>query len=100
MLRNIFLRAAHIDALHVEKERIQATLDSIGVAEVTPNAAASVTYTHQNGEAASGRSPPEVIDRQLQNALPIKVALSAAPFNPIMTAISPGRPVMATEFAK
>jgi diguanylate cyclase (GGDEF)-like protein/PAS domain S-box-containing protein len=62
-LRNMIERAANAEALFVEKERAQVTLNSIGDAVISTDAAGSVTYLNQVAEAMTGWTGAEALGR-------------------------------------
>jgi diguanylate cyclase (GGDEF)-like protein/PAS domain S-box-containing protein len=62
-LRNMVERAANAEALFVEKERAQVTLNSIGDAVISTDAAGNVTYLNQVAEAMTGWTGAEALGR-------------------------------------
>jgi diguanylate cyclase (GGDEF)-like protein/PAS domain S-box-containing protein len=62
-LRNMIERAVNAEALFVEKERAQVTLNSIGDAVVSTDAAGSVTYLNQVAEAMTGWTGADALGR-------------------------------------
>src|SRR6202790_542511 len=57
-LRNMLERAANAEALFIEKERAQVTLNSIGDAVISTDAGCNVTYLNQVAEVLTGWSCP------------------------------------------
>jgi diguanylate cyclase (GGDEF)-like protein/PAS domain S-box-containing protein len=70
-LRNMIERAANAEALFVEKERAQVTLNSIGDAVISTDAAGNVTYLNQVAEAMTGWTGAEALGRAFGDVLPI-----------------------------
>jgi diguanylate cyclase (GGDEF)-like protein/PAS domain S-box-containing protein len=64
-------RAANAEALFVEKERAQVTLNSIGDAVISTDAAGSVTYLNQVAEAMTGWTATEALGRSVGDVLRI-----------------------------
>ena len=62
-LRNMIERAANADALFVEQERARVTLNSIGDAVISTDAAGNVTYLNQVAEAMTGWTGAEALGR-------------------------------------
>jgi diguanylate cyclase (GGDEF)-like protein/PAS domain S-box-containing protein len=62
-LRNMLERAANAEALFVEKERAQVTLNSIGDAVVSTDAAGNVTYLNPVAEAMTGWTSAEAVGK-------------------------------------
>jgi diguanylate cyclase (GGDEF)-like protein/PAS domain S-box-containing protein len=62
-LRNMLERAANAEALFIEKERAEVTLNSIGDAVISTDAAGRVTYLNQVAKAMTGWSSPEALGR-------------------------------------
>jgi diguanylate cyclase (GGDEF)-like protein/PAS domain S-box-containing protein len=62
-LRNMVERAAHAEALIIENERAQVTLNSIGDAVISTDVAGKVTYLNQVAEAMSGWPSAEALGR-------------------------------------
>jgi diguanylate cyclase (GGDEF)-like protein/PAS domain S-box-containing protein len=62
-LRNMIERTASAEALFVEKERAQVTLNSIGDAVTSTDIAGNVTYLNQAAEAMTGWSGAEAHGR-------------------------------------
>jgi diguanylate cyclase (GGDEF)-like protein/PAS domain S-box-containing protein len=62
-LRNMIERNANVEALFVEKERAQVTLNSIGDAVISTDIAGNVTYLNQVAEAMTGWSGAEALGR-------------------------------------
>jgi len=70
-LRNMIERAANAEALFVEKERAQVTLNSIGDAVISTDAAGNVTYLNQVAEAMTGWTGAEALGRPFCDVLRI-----------------------------
>src|ERR1700722_3363546 len=62
-LRNMLERAANAEALFIEKERAQVTLNSIGDAVISTDAAGNVTYLNQVAETMTGWTGAEAAGR-------------------------------------
>jgi diguanylate cyclase (GGDEF)-like protein/PAS domain S-box-containing protein len=62
-LRNMLERTANAEALFVEKERAQVTLNSIGDAVISTDAAGNVTYLNRVAEAMTGWTGAEARGR-------------------------------------
>ena len=62
-LRNMLERSANAEALFVEKERAQVTLNSIGDAVISTDIAGNVTYLNQVAEEMTGWSGAEAQGR-------------------------------------
>jgi diguanylate cyclase (GGDEF)-like protein/PAS domain S-box-containing protein len=62
-VRNMLERAANAEALFVEKERAQVTLNSIGDAVISTDVAGNVTYVNQVAEAMTGWTGAEALGR-------------------------------------
>src|ERR1700734_1067536 len=60
-LRNMLERAANAEALFIEKERAQVTLNSIGDAVISTDVAGNVTYINQGAEAMTGWTGAEAV---------------------------------------
>jgi diguanylate cyclase (GGDEF)-like protein/PAS domain S-box-containing protein len=63
-LRNMVERTANAEALFVEKERAQVTLNSIGDAVISTDAAGNVSYLNQVAEAMTGWPSAEALGRR------------------------------------
>jgi diguanylate cyclase (GGDEF)-like protein/PAS domain S-box-containing protein len=63
-LRNMVERMANAEALFVEKERAQVTLNSIGDAVISTDAAGNVSYLNQVAEAMTGWPSAEALGRR------------------------------------
>ena len=66
-LRNMVERTANAVALFVEKERAQVTLNSIGDAVISTDAAGNVTYLNQVAEAMTGWPSTEALGRRFSD---------------------------------
>jgi diguanylate cyclase (GGDEF)-like protein/PAS domain S-box-containing protein len=62
-LHNMLERTANAEALFVEKERAQITLNCIGDAVISTDAAGNVTYLNQVAEAMTGWTNAEALGR-------------------------------------
>jgi PAS domain S-box-containing protein len=62
-LSNMLERAANAEALFIEKERAQVTLNSIGDAVISTDVAGKVTYLNQVAEAMTGWTSTEAVGR-------------------------------------
>jgi len=70
-VRNMIERAANAEALFAEKERAQVTLNSIGDAVISTDAAGNVTYLNPVAEAMTGWKAAEALDRASRDVLRI-----------------------------
>jgi diguanylate cyclase (GGDEF)-like protein/PAS domain S-box-containing protein len=70
-LSNMLERSAYADALFVESERAQVTLNSIGDAVISTDVAGNVTYLNAVAESMTGWSRQEASGRRLQEVLRI-----------------------------
>jgi diguanylate cyclase (GGDEF)-like protein/PAS domain S-box-containing protein len=66
-VRNMLERAANVEALFVEKERAQVTLNSIGDAVISTDAAGKVTYLNQVAEAMTGWTSAEALGQMFSD---------------------------------
>jgi diguanylate cyclase (GGDEF)-like protein/PAS domain S-box-containing protein len=81
-------RSTYAEALFVEKERAQVTLNSIGDGVISTDVAGHVTYLNPIAESMTGWSPREAYGRPLQDVLKIIDGDSRAPaMNPLAMAI-------------
>jgi diguanylate cyclase (GGDEF)-like protein/PAS domain S-box-containing protein len=62
-LHNMLERTAHAEALFIEKERAQVTLNSIGDGVISTDVAGNVTYLNQVAEAMTGWPSAEALGR-------------------------------------
>jgi diguanylate cyclase (GGDEF)-like protein/PAS domain S-box-containing protein len=62
-LHNMLERAVNAEALFIEKERAQVTLNSIGDAVISTDVAGKVTYLNQVAEAMTGWTSAEALGR-------------------------------------
>ena len=62
-LHNMLERTANAEALFIEKERAQVTLNSIGDAVISTDVAGNVTYLNQVAEAMTGWTSAEALGR-------------------------------------
>jgi len=87
-LNSMLERSAYLEAMFLEKERAQVTLNSIGDAVVSTDVAGNVTYLNQVAERMTGWSRQEACGRPLQEVLRIIDADSGEPaLNPLALAI-------------
>jgi diguanylate cyclase (GGDEF)-like protein/PAS domain S-box-containing protein len=70
-LRNMIERAANAEALFIEKERAQVTLNSIGDAVISTDVAGNVTYLNQVAETTTGWTGAEALGRAFDEVLRI-----------------------------
>jgi len=70
-LRNMIERTANAEALFIEKERAQVTLNSIGDAVISSDVAGNVTYLNQVAEAMAGWPSVEAIGRSFSEVFRI-----------------------------
>jgi diguanylate cyclase (GGDEF)-like protein/PAS domain S-box-containing protein len=93
-LHNMLERAANAEALFVEKERAQVTLNSIGDAVVSTDAAGIVTYLNQVAEAMTGWRSAEALGRPFSDVF--RIVDSANPgriVNPMAAAMQQNKTV-------
>jgi diguanylate cyclase (GGDEF)-like protein/PAS domain S-box-containing protein len=87
-LSNMLERSAYAEALFLEKERAQVTLNSIGDAVISTDVAGHVTYLNAVAEDMTGWSRQEASGRMLQEVLRIVDGDSREPaLNPLALAI-------------
>ena len=87
-LNSMLERSAYSEAMFLEKERAQVTLDSIGDAVVSTDVAGNVTYLNPVAESMTGWSRQDASGRPLQEVLRIIDADSREPaLNPLALAI-------------
>jgi diguanylate cyclase (GGDEF)-like protein/PAS domain S-box-containing protein len=70
-LHNMLERAAFAEALFIEKERAQVTLNSIGDAVISTDAAGNVTYLNHVAEAMTGWRCSEALGRPFSDVFQI-----------------------------
>jgi diguanylate cyclase (GGDEF)-like protein/PAS domain S-box-containing protein len=93
-LRNMIRRAANTEALFEEKERAQVTLDSIGDAVISTDAAGLVTYLNAVAERLTGWSRIEAVGLPLADVFRIINAGSReTAMDPLQQAIRENRTV-------
>ena len=93
-LQNMIERRAMEDALFVEKERAQVTLDSIGDAVLSTDIAGNITYLNLVAESMTGWSREDAIGRPLAEVFNIIDANSRVTCrNPMELAIEQNRTV-------
>jgi diguanylate cyclase (GGDEF)-like protein/PAS domain S-box-containing protein len=87
-LSNMLARSAYAEALFLERERAQVTLNSIGDAVISTDVAGHVTYLNAVAERMTGWSREEAFGRMLQEVLRIVDGDSREPaLNPLALAI-------------
>jgi diguanylate cyclase (GGDEF)-like protein/PAS domain S-box-containing protein len=87
-LNKMLQRSAYAEALFLERERAQVTLDSIGDAVISTDVAGHVTYLNAIAESMTGWSRQEASGRPLQEVLRIIDGGSRAPaLNPLAMAM-------------
>lgn len=93
-LNSTLERSAYAEALFLEKERAQVTLNSIGDAVISTDVAGAVTYLNPVAESMTGWSQQEASGRPLQEVLRIIDGDSGEPApNPLAMAILHNKPV-------
>jgi diguanylate cyclase (GGDEF)-like protein/PAS domain S-box-containing protein len=94
-LRNVIERNAAAEMLFLERERAQVTLDSIGDAVVSTDAAGKVTYLNSVAEQLIGWSREEASGRPLGEVLRVVDGTTREPTarNPMELAMEQNRPV-------
>ncbi len=93
-LGNMIERAAHLEALFVEKERAEVTLNSIGDAVISTDIWGHVTYLNVVAERMTGWSRDEAAGRRLEDVFHIVDGDTRAPVqNPMALAIRENRTV-------
>ncbi len=87
-LSNMLQRAAYAEALFLERERAQVTLDSIGDGVISTDVVGRVTYLNAVAESMTGWSQQEASGRPLREVLRIIDAESREPaLNPLAMAV-------------
>jgi len=87
-LTSMLERSSFAEALFVEKERAQVTLNSIGDAVISTDVAGHITYLNSVAESMTGWSSQEACGQPLQNVLRMIDADSREPaMNPLAMAI-------------
>jgi diguanylate cyclase (GGDEF)-like protein/PAS domain S-box-containing protein len=87
-LRNMLERAANAEALFIEKERAEVTLNSIGDAVISTDATGNVTYLNQVAEAMTGWSCPDALGRPFEEVFRIIDSSNPGPaLNPMIAAM-------------
>jgi diguanylate cyclase (GGDEF)-like protein/PAS domain S-box-containing protein len=87
-LHNMLERAARAEALFLERERAQITLNSIGDAVISTDLAGNITYLNTTAEGMTGWSREEASGQRLQEVLRIVDGESRQPaLNPLAMAI-------------
>ena len=87
-LNNMLERSAHAEALFLENERAQVTLNSLGDAVISTDLAGNVTYLNAMAEGMTGWSRQEAFGRPLQEVLEIIDGESREPaLNPLAMAV-------------
>ena len=87
-LTSMLESSTYADALFLEKERAQVTLNSIGDAVISTDVAGNITYLNPVAESMTGWSPQEACGQPLQNVLRMIDGDSREPaMNPLAMAI-------------
>jgi diguanylate cyclase (GGDEF)-like protein/PAS domain S-box-containing protein len=87
-LSNMLERSAYVEALFLERERAQVTLNSIGDAVISTDVAGNVAYLNAVAEGMTGWSRQEAAGRPLQEVLRIIDGDSREPaLNPLAMAM-------------
>jgi diguanylate cyclase (GGDEF)-like protein/PAS domain S-box-containing protein len=93
-LHNMLERSARAEALFLERERAQITLNSIGDAVISTDLAGNVTYLNTVAESMTGWSREEACGRGLREVLQIIDGETRKPaLNPLAMAIVQNRSV-------
>ena len=93
-VNNMLERSAHAEALFVQSERAQVTLNSIGDAVISTDLAGNITYLNLVAERMTGWSRQEASDQPLQEVLRIIDGDSREPaLNPLVMAIQHNKSV-------
>jgi diguanylate cyclase (GGDEF)-like protein/PAS domain S-box-containing protein len=93
-VNNMLERSAHADALLVESERAQVTLNSIGDAVISTDLAGNIMYLNRVAESMTGWSRQEASDQPLEDVLQIIDGDSRQPaLNPLAMAIRDNKTV-------
>jgi diguanylate cyclase (GGDEF)-like protein/PAS domain S-box-containing protein len=93
-LHNMLERAAHAEALFIERERAQVTLNSIGDAVISTDAAGKVTYLNQAAEAMTGWPSADALGRTFIDVIRIVDSTNPEhPMNPMVVAMEQNRTV-------
>jgi diguanylate cyclase (GGDEF)-like protein/PAS domain S-box-containing protein len=93
-LHNMFERAANAEALFIEKERAQVTLNSIGDGVISTDVGGNVTYLNQVAEAMTGWPSDEALGRSFGEVF--RIIDSTNPehtMNPMIIAMQQNRTV-------
>jgi diguanylate cyclase (GGDEF)-like protein/PAS domain S-box-containing protein len=93
-LHNMLERTANAEALFIEKERAQVTLNSIGDAVISTDVASNVTYLNQVAEAMTGWTTAEALGRSFTSVF--RIIDSASPeqiVNPMIVAMRQNKTV-------
>jgi diguanylate cyclase (GGDEF)-like protein/PAS domain S-box-containing protein len=93
-LHNMLERAANAEALFIEKERAEVTLNSIGDAVISTDVAGNVTYLNQVAEAMTGWLGAEALGRPFSEVF--RIIDSAKPgysVNPMAVAMQQNKTV-------
>jgi diguanylate cyclase (GGDEF)-like protein/PAS domain S-box-containing protein len=86
-LSNMLERSAYAEALYLERERAQVTLNSIGDAVISTDLVGNITYLNAAAESMTGWSRHEASGRPLQDVLRIIDGESREPaLNPLAMA--------------
>lgn len=94
VLRNVIVRKVAEEALFVERERAQVTLNSIGDAVISADIDSNVTYLNLVAERMTGWSREEATGRPLADVLQIVDSVTREPArSPIELAMQRNKPV-------
>lgn len=94
LLRSVIERKAAEDAMFLEKERAQVTLNSIGDAVLSTNIAGNVTYLNKVAEDMTGWNSREAVGRPLTDVFRIIDGTTRQPAsNPMTRAVQENRTV-------
>jgi diguanylate cyclase (GGDEF)-like protein/PAS domain S-box-containing protein len=93
-VRNMLERAANSDAMFVEKERAQVTLNSIGDAVISTDEACAVTYLNSAAELLTGWPCADAAGRPIDQVFEIIDGATREPMkNPLLMAMRENRTV-------
>jgi diguanylate cyclase (GGDEF)-like protein/PAS domain S-box-containing protein len=97
-LHNMLERTANAETLFIEKERAQVTLNSIGDAVISTDAAGIVTYLNQVAEAMTGWTSAEAVGREFGDVFRIVDRENPEhPVNPMAVAMRQNKTVGLSE---
>ena len=93
-LRNVMARKVAEEALYIERERAQVTLNSIGDAVISADIVGNITYLNMVAERMTGWSREEAVSRPLVDVLQIIDGITREPArSPIELAVQRNEPV-------